>query len=61
MAGTVEIDVFGRKGACLMGGMSTCKGHHAGDGFLDSERGRCGGAGPEPGRLSAVTTYSCAS
>jgi hypothetical protein len=49
---TVGIDFFVRKGACVMGDMSTCKGHHVGDGFLDSERGGDGQRRrTEPGRL----------
>jgi hypothetical protein len=45
---TVGIDFFVRKGACVMGGMSTCKGRHVGDGFLDCERGRSWAAAPDP-------------
>lgn len=38
---TVGIDFFVRKGGCVMGGMSTCKG------FLDSERARSWAAAPD--------------
>jgi hypothetical protein len=47
MTRTVGIDFFARKGACLMGG-----GHHAGDGFLDSERGRSWAAAPDPNQAA---------
>jgi hypothetical protein len=57
----VGIDFFVRKAACLVGGTTTCKSHHAGDGFLDSERGDHGQrrwTRTKPPKR-AVTTYSC--
>ena len=35
-----------------MGGTSTCKGHHAGDGFLDCERGPSWAAAPDPNQVA---------
>ena len=55
---TVGIDFFVRKGACVMGGMSSCKGHYVGDahyvgdGFLDCERGRSWAAAPDPNQVA---------
>ena len=49
---TVGIDFFVRKGACVMGGMSTCKGLMWATAFLILSGGRSWAAAPDPNQVA---------